>query len=1384
MGIVNVRKGLGDSVTTYSFNGPLRGNIDLDWEYTEIYLGSKKLDPCYIVKDDDVILIQELPGAGLSAAAVITLVGIGLTAVAGLTTGIIAAVKADEAEKEYKKALDKLKNKTNKNEQKTIPWLSGGKNEKADGKQLPIILGRHLFTPYYLSDPYLEVSGVDGEDLFWYGAFVCGQRDLCIEKIRNGTTNLVAFDDTIPQRNTFPFNVPPDYRPDDPKYKPPPFYDPQNKVEIIQEGYFSDPVFNQKWVDSLDSSVEIGRKQSETQKTHSDGITIIDEGPEIIIRESAKFPMRLEIELFVDGLYGWNSKKNEETSASVSVSVEWSASGNEGTWKPIPINWRILPDLSIPASTTINSLIKQLESRFDTEIPALAHLSFPLQPGSTINNQSIDRLSAMKKFTTNSGSTISPGLNINPSVVFYYGDTLVYEISGADNTQIGRSIFLNGGGFADKLTRTTSKQMRFIAAVDLPASVYSEAGNPVYIRAIRNTRMHTGGYRDRVYLSAIRTKLYSPEKSSSSELVEAKNLNERLAGNGEIPGKVCRMGIKLKVNQNTEEALDRFNIVASMAARTWDGASWSTEKTKTSNPAAVALEVLTGLVHDLSAYKDEEIDRDDSFGKLYEFCESREVNTGGGPVPLKLESNGVITTATKKLDILKSVLAACEAGLYVNEFGKIIVYHDDIQENPIALLNPQRIVSMGESRNLDRRADGYKVEFIDRDADWNLDTREILRPGVVPDPGKNTFTTVKFDLSTSYNQAMWHARRLMAKEIHRPGEVKVSVGKEGRLYRPGSLIKVQHEGFKIGIGSGEIIEVLRDGDFITGFRLMERFDIASDRDYFIEYYIVDGNRNRVIDSESGRILKLRSVGEYTNVLTLSAPIPADDFYTPAMGNILSVLYGAGLEGNVYEAKRYLVSGLSETSQGYDLTLVQYSGYIYGTTTIDKIPAYSTSILSAPSRVYNDTGDRQMMMENRIPDAQAIDHIAAGTAGREIPKKTPRYRGAANTADLENTGIISTNQGSDLIMNIGDWVMLIGQSRLYEWRGKPEESGEGWVLLPIEENRWRYLDSINDLTEGAVEGIFSNAFINTLVTKTAIIERLFSELIEMSGDGVIQSEGFTGIDGTTPGFWLKAFDQAIGGGLLEVNKGKFSGGDFYNINIKNRFTETQIINQGSLIFDKVGYYSGSITLNSGWYFLDIAGGGGGNGANSSNQFGKFGLGGSGGVIKIIINIIYDNTACYIYIGERGKNASSAIGAEAGRGHNVELFNLGPNGPRGGAGGDSSYTVYYGGDGGKGSSFNGNNATNGKKGSSGLVNQPYDGGGGGGGGNTILYIPTLGIIYACSGGGGGGGESGGGISPVDVDRADAGENGENGTNSINNSLGNLVSQEGYVKIYKAP
>ncbi|MCL2381866.1 MAG: DUF3672 domain-containing protein [Treponema sp.] len=1013
MGIVNVFKELDDyKREIHTFNGKIKSNLDLDWTRCKIFLGGKELKPCYKVKEDDVIFIQEYPGVVTSTMLAIGIIAVGvLTVGVGIGTALYARHLAREAERKMNDALRRMNNNNRRRDVESIPHLSGGRNEFAEGKQGPIILGRHLFTPYFLSEPYLEIDGTDGVDLYWYGTFLVGQTGINIERIRNGMIDLVTLtgDTQTPPGKEY-FDRPAAFDPDN----PPPFHEPGNFVEICQQGYFSNSVFNERWEDSLEANAEIGRLRSDEAGTYRD-IYVEDDGPDPVIRETARFPMRIEVEILVDGLHGWDSNNGVPTNATVALRLEWSRDGEAG--------WTALPG---------------------------------------------------------------------------WGDMT--------------------------LTRNSMRQMRFMAAEDLPASVYSDDGKPVYIRATRLTRQHVGGFRSRTILTAIRTKQYSPRESTDSRLVAAKNIAPSLAE------KFCRIGLKIKVNQNTQDALDRFNVIASMTGRVWDGKNWSLEKYATSNPASVALEVLTGLIHEPSRHEMSEINLD-SLGRLYQWCDSREVNVEGSIRPLKLSACGVLTSPVRKLDVLQSVLGTADAGLYVSEYGRLTFWYDDFQTTPVGLLNPQRLVSMNETRNLGRRADGYAVQFIDRDGDWAERTERVLRPRVKRILGKNSYDDFRPEYVTDHYHAMWLARRTMAREILQPGEIEVEVGREGRYFKPGSLIKAQHEGFRIGIGSGEVSRRIVENGVTVGIKTMEKYEIRSDRDYWVDMYIVDSGRNHVVTRQ------IRSTGGYTNELYFTVPL--NDHDKPALGNIVSVVNR--------ESKRCVVMDSSPTKKGYRLKLVKYDDEIYQTSAIDAISAYKSGILPRPPKHYQTPPREVWIPPPAPPNVGDNGNIWQGGVDTGIPAFAPRYRGVTEVADLQNTGVINGER-----MNMGDWVLFTGETvgiwqsnRLMEW------DGSTWSFLPIERNHGKYLLAVSDITRNSPDGIFNTAFIG----------QLFADMVHVQVLNVLctlQSSNFSNTEGWQFGSnGLAILNGARVRGHIVAEDGSFRGhveaesGSFQNVHIGDR-----------------------------------------------------------------------------------------------------------------------------------------------------------------------------------------------------------------------------------------
>jgi hypothetical protein len=1163
MGTVNVIKGLSARKETLRFNGKIRDNLDLNWEYVKIFKSSEELTPDYEVQEDDVILMQEYPsGTGTGSMGWDITLGI-LTG--GIYSAVVAYNMAEQAQRELERALDRLKNQTNAGNSNSIPWLSGGKNEKIDGKQAPIIIGRHLFTPYYLSEPYLRPEGKDGEDLYWHATFLCGQTGLAFEKVRNGVIDLVTIGDNSETKGSYRFAD---------------IGEPGTGSNIIHGTWGSNTRISD-FVEELvaaSGGLVLAMGSWHIPAPHGGKYGNWDLYSITVSRTLNSPPNNILYKAV------FNTSDGDKTRQGVSAA--WAGTAET-------INYQAVINDAVSSNKNKLHIIQEGYFSDAKNFPFLDHDSdlgiFDQKWVDSLDSSTeITRKAKEDARTVNAYGDpdsngrwiedLGPEYIVRESARFpmkleieVFVDGLIGQKAEETSVNIRLQWSKNQDGPWDsapmipidkwdyspigsvedfgpsyKLKRNTNKQMRFIASLDLTKEqdIFSKEGNPVYIKATRITRMHVAGYKDRVCITAIRTQQYNPKESSSSKLIPAKNIHLMLAG------KFCRMGVKIKVNGNTESVLDRFYIVASMTARTWNGSSWSQGKTKTSNPAALALEALTGLNHKPSEYfadfenqknPNNEIDLV-SFGELYAYCKGREIAVDGSEVKhaFNIEANGVITAAAKKLDVLKSILSVCDGGLYVNEFGMLVAYYDDRQEEPLALINKHRILAGGisETRNMGRRADGYRVEFIDEGADWSPDARMVLKPKVEAKPG-NTFTSVKFEFTTNYYQAMWLARRMMAKEIHRPGELKVKIGKEGRHYRPGSMVKAQHEGFKNGIGGGGITDLVRDGNYITGFKLMEKFDISDSRDYFIDYYVVTPDRNRVPKTR-----QIQSVGAYTDTLMLTSPIREDDTENiPVYGNILSVIDNERHNTvTIRESNRYLVKELSETYEGYELTLVAYSDEIYNTTSIDKISPYISNIITANPRTFEEQKRQELELKvadlDKITQPQNLYEIARNAVEGEIP---PRFLGAVTIPPESMTSNYIASKG--VYANEGDYFIYAGSdgengftaNRIYQW-------GTGtWLILPLpsdtpegRDNAIKYWEALPHLTAGSPEVVATIGFFNEIIVNLAFIKKVFSEIIEMMPPGIIMSKDFKGINGGVPGYWLKAFDQATGGGLIETN----------------------------------------------------------------------------------------------------------------------------------------------------------------------------------------------------------------------------------------------------------
>jgi hypothetical protein len=149
---------------------------------------------------------------------------------------------------------------------------------------------------------------------------------------------------------------------------------------------------------------------------------------------------------------------------------------------------------------------------------------------------------------------------------------------------------------------------------------------------------------------------------------------------------------------------------------------------------------------------------------------------------------------------------------------------------------------------------------------------------------------------------------------------------------------------------------------------------------------------------------------------------------------------------------------------------------------------------------------------------------------------PHYLGKTLTPG-GNTGLVVIQIGTTtqtVQAHTGDWVAYVGETAGLWAKGMCMRwNGGAWEQVSPTAEPALYMEALMDLTEGAPNGVFTSIFCRVIGAQQALIDTIMARVLTMTGDGVIQSEGFTGVDGDVPGFMLRARD-----GRIEANNGIF------------------------------------------------------------------------------------------------------------------------------------------------------------------------------------------------------------------------------------------------------
>lgn len=671
---------------------------------------------------------------------------------------------------------------------------------------------------------------------------------------------------------------------------------------------------------------------------------------------------------------------------------------------------------------------------------------------------------------------------------------------------------------ANVVTKNSKSTIRYIATKEFTAS--ESYGKQIKIRVRKQNAKEESNTQEDAILFYVNCFCYDVKKSSAAELVDCKTIENDLLNT------TTRIGLRIVANTSTEDRLNEIHTISTGIAKTWNGEFWSIEKTATRNPASWLLEIMTSDKHKHSQFLESELYLN-SFGALYEYCAENEFNV-----------DMLITSAIKKNDLIARILEVCNSTLILNSDGLYEVVIDKKEINPIALLNAQSIKSLSYTKDLNRKPDGVKVNYTNRNA-WAIDTFYAMLDGGEKD-ADDVCTELNLDYVTDYNHAYKMALRAQKQQQLQPRILEARVGKEGDYYPLYSKVLVQVEQLKKGIRSSIIQRLLVSENMIIGVEIGDLVYIEGGYNYGVIIQAQDNNGKRLIYRE----LASGETGD-TKLLYFATPILINNEILPVVSNQLS--FGLLDENGEFtrtisEMKIYNIA--PDGNDGYILTLKDYNDAIYES---GEIPAYKSNLTTRipvnTQRVqyptYNDFNNIADLVINAARESagirklnnlqesgyegevaiyngffyeykggnwykvQAENYLGVFSVAQNIPVAVTEDDYFLAGADMERKASFKTSKG---LLKLADGSLL----------GLTINFKKGFIYIckngtwQIIENRndYRYIIATNDLV--SVEGEISDNLIKATYQATGRYIGAFSDLpadLENNGNYFLANEEF-------------------------------------------------------------------------------------------------------------------------------------------------------------------------------------------------------------------------------------------------------------------------------------
>jgi len=1226
-----------------------------------------------------------------------------------------------------------------------IPQLRGAKNQSNYGKPVPLVLGKHFFTPMYVGNPYSTIGGEDGEYQYFHALYMLGYGKLKVSDVKLGIIGDLASNNTNVQDGFLTFDGDPFLgKPDAPG-------DPDNpQLELIQTVRESQ-LYPQAVVEEP-LNIELSHVKYDSKNPAP-----LNQRRLEVVRFSAKNPKKIQVEITLpSGLVEYDDKSGDKKNASVSISVRWQVSqpNNSERWEPFAQFGVGQKDITYTSPVTKITRSKTKAMRFIAE----------------------------KEFT--SYSQVSDAY-----------DTRVIELEiyrtdeQSDKPQKVDKVYLTAIRtwlFDNEKSKKAGTLIEQVPVIDKLRDRTARLG--LKIKATRNTQ----GYLDAlncIVESKCRTWDSATKKWSDSDWdIE----NQEFSADEETPSNnPAALALKLlqspslgrKAYKDSAIDMDSFGEFYEWCeSRKFilNGALVTDNQKYTCNGVLTAskrLDEVLALI--LSTGRATRILNGNKYGLLIDKPRDYPV--------MVLNSQNVLEASNQKGfdDVPDGFLIH-----YINDNDGYQYCEEYVMADGSTQPTPDSLIETLELPYITNREQAIKMAWYTlacrhlRPEMWN---RKVSVDGYLISIGD--MVEVQDDtiavgigegaMITGVIFSPIQDEKMLISEIQTDGKFDVS-----DITNKQFGIKIMHfDGVHDGIVRTIQVPIPAPGIYSNfTFNPPIELPFLPQEEDIIAFGECDKITTRAIcfgkkDNGDGTfeiILVPYQEGIYNtdlgkippyqaNITTPQQPVqpPVVPEYVEDLHERISEVASRppDVNSNLYQLMlsisdriletdntgRVLAGQLPFTTQatlykGSDAVLmpiIYYPGTgnaIFDPMLGDFTPVSDIvfSLVNAPSGISVSKNGLITVSQN----AALLEHnyitVQAEHEGRiyrtqlyiRLGAYTPQYLGACYEAT--GTQTVRIKIGNNTISKIahqGDWVSYLEktvENSIWEKGAVMRWNGTQWEKVdPLARGDTAlYVSALMDICNGAPNTIATSVFCQLLIAQEAFIRELAAEMIRLRENGGIRSEHF--LEGTT-GFSLQANGRAVFNEELYV----------YDLKAVS-FEIIPPSGSGTIIANLVGFQSQQLSLSVGWYEIEMAGGGGGKGGDGRTYTGR--NGGAGGYIKYRFYNNLSNTTIELYSGAGGGNGISGSGSGANGGSGggggggggsvvkVQVFNILLIAGGGGGGGNSGSVSGGGGGGANGGGGGGAGGVNGWNGNGG------SGGAGGGGGNY-------------NGGGGGGGNSSG-------------------------------------------